>query len=105
MMSYVVSERTREFGIRLALGAPRGAVMTSVVRRAVMTAAVGAAIGLAIYWPASRWLATRLFEVSAVDPLTLSAAVVLLLAIAIAAAFLPARRATRVDPVSALRAD
>ena len=104
-MSYVVSERTREFGIRLALGAPVGTVMTSVVRRAVWTTALGAAMGLAIYWPSSRWLETRLFEISAVDPATLAAAAAVLLGAAILAAWLPARRATRVDPVSALRAE
>ena len=105
MMSYVVTERTREFGIRLALGAPLGAVMTSVVRRAVWTTVLGAAMGLAIYWPSSRWLETRLFEISAVDPATLAAAAAVLLGAAIVAAWLPARRATRIDPVSALRAE
>lgn len=105
MMSYVVSERTREFGIRLALGAPVRSVVGSVVRRAAITAAVGTTLGLAAYWPASTWLTARLFEISAVDPLTLTAAGVVLLIVAVAAASLPARRATRVDPVTALRAE
>jgi ABC-type antimicrobial peptide transport system permease subunit len=105
MMSYIVSERTREFGIRLALGAPARSVIASVVRRAAITAAIGTAVGLVAYWPASRWLAARLYEISAVDPLTLGAASAVLLAVAIAAASLPARRATRVDPVRALRAE
>lgn len=100
-----VQERTRELGIRMALGASRLAVGRDVLRRTVMTAAIGLAGGLAVYAWASRYIASQLFGVSALDPATVSTACGLLLVTALAAAWLPARRATRVDPTIALRAE
>jgi ABC-type antimicrobial peptide transport system permease subunit len=89
----------------MALGASRLAVGRDVLRRTVMTAAIGLAGGLAVYAWASRYIASQLFGVSALDPATVSTACGLLLVTALAAAWLPARRATRVDPTIALRAE
>jgi len=100
-----VQERTRELGIRMALGASRAAIGRDVLRRTVMTAAIGLAGGVALYVWASRFIESQLFGLSALDPATVSIACGLLLVTAVAAAWLPARRATRVDPTIALRAE
>jgi predicted lysophospholipase L1 biosynthesis ABC-type transport system permease subunit len=105
VMAFVVSERTREFGIRRALGASSGAVAVGVLRRVVATGAVGVAIGAGIAVAAGRLLRGWLYGVSPSDPLTMIAAAVVLMTVAIVAAAIPARRATRVDPVVALRAE
>jgi putative ABC transport system permease protein len=105
VVSHAVYERTREFGIRVALGATRGAIVANVVRRISLTSAAGMLAGLGLFAVASRWLASRVYGVSALDPLTIAAAMGVLLATALAAAWLPARRAGAVDPTIALRVE
>jgi putative ABC transport system permease protein len=105
VISASVSERMREIGIRSALGAAPGAVVRSVVARALTLTVSGAAIGLAGAYAASRLLATMLFDTSRADPVTYAGVVGLLTAVAVVAAWAPARRAAGVDPTIALRAD
>ena len=105
VIAVATAGRTREFGLRLALGARPGAVVGMVVRDALGLAAAGVALGaLAALWT-SRFLASLLFEVAPADPLTLAAVSLLLLAAAGSAAWLPARRAARVNPLAALRTE
>lgn len=104
VLSYVVGQRRGEMGIRLALGASGRQVTRLVVWESARLAALGIAIGLAGALAATRAMRSLLFDVSPTDPLTLGAVAALLLAIAMVAAWLPARRAGRVDPVEALRA-
>ena len=103
VLSYSVQQSTREIGIRMALGARRETVVRMVVARAARLALAGVAVGLALAWFATRALASLLHEVSATDPATFAAMAVLLLGAALLAGYLPARRATAVDPVTALR--
>jgi putative ABC transport system permease protein len=105
VMSYLVSQRTQEMGIRLALGAPHSGVIGLVVGRAARLAAIGGIIGVIAAFFATRSLGALLYGVSASDPLTFVTVPLLFLVVALAASYAPARRATRVDPVSALRAD
>jgi putative ABC transport system permease protein len=98
-----VHERTREFGIRVALGASRPAIFTHVLGRVAVTTLLGLGGGIALCAGAERGLASRLFGIPALDPVTIAAASTLLLAATLAAAWLPARTATRVDPSLALR--
>jgi putative ABC transport system permease protein len=105
VMAALVRDRTREFGIRMALGATPGRVRAEVVRRAGAIAGVGAVVGLVAALMASRLLTALLFQVSPTDPVALGAASLVLLGVATAAAYLPARRATSIDPVQALRTD
>lgn len=103
VMSYAVTQRTQEIGIRVALGASRANIFRLVVRDAVLLLGVGIAIGLvgALYLP--RFLSTQLFQVGATDPMIFVSVPAILAAIGLAASLLPARRATSVDPVVALR--
>ena len=105
VISGSVTERMREIGIRTALGATPGAIITQVVGRGVVLVLVGAAIGLAGSAAATRLLASMLFSVSRADPLTYAGVLALLIAVAISAAWLPAKRAAGVDPTIALRAE
>jgi putative ABC transport system permease protein len=105
VISHTVAERTREFGIRIALGAPGGSVSRGVLGGVAVLAVIGLACGLALFAAASRLLESRIYGVSAMDPPTLAGVTVLLAAAALAGAWLPARRATMVDPVVALRAE
>jgi predicted permease len=105
VVSYSVSERRREIGIRLALGAQPRQVTGLFVRNGVAVACIGAACGLAGALALSRLMRSLLFEVSPADPLTYVAALVGLVSAAAIASYLPARRATRVDPVESLRAE
>ncbi len=105
VMATAVREQTREIGIRVALGATPSMVRDAVLRRALVVAGLGAAIGLVITLGATRLLRSLLFDVSPTDPLTLGLASLVLLFVAVAAALLPARRATRIDPAQALRAE
>jgi hypothetical protein len=105
VVAYTVSERTREFGIKTALGASPADIARGVLGRVVVTCLAGAAAGLVIFAVASRVFASRLHGVSALDPATLTAGVLVLMVATLAAAWLPARRATRVDPVLVLRRD
>ena len=104
-MAYAVSRRTREMGVRMALGARAAEVRRHVIAGALRVTLVGTVIGLAAAVPATRLLRSQLFGVSPVDPATLVSVVVILAAASVAAAYLPARRATRVDPVIALRSE
>jgi putative ABC transport system permease protein len=103
VMSYLVGERTREIGIRIALGATRGSVFRLVLRRALWLAGAGAAIGIVGALVATRALRQWLYGVSATDPLTFVLVPALFLGVGVLASGAPAFRATRADPVSALR--
>ena len=103
VMAYAVRERTREIGIRMALGADAGDVRGMVLRQGLTLAVGGAVLGLAASVAATRWVSGLLYGVEPTDPLTLAGVTTLLLAVAWLACYLPARRATRVDPIVALR--
>ena len=103
VMAFAVASRTREFGLRMALGARAGDVLRLVLRQGMQAAAVGLAAGLAGAFFLTRFLATELHGVSARDPLAFAAGATFLALVALAAAWLPARRATHVDPMEALR--
>ncbi len=105
VISYLVSQRTREIGIRIALGAQPRDVRRVVMGRAITLTTVGLAIGLTAAWLLSSSLTKVLFEISPTDPLTLFVSATLLLAIATLASYLPARRATRIDPMIACRTE
>ncbi|MGH7717882.1 MAG: FtsX-like permease family protein, partial [Gemmatimonadaceae bacterium] len=100
---YGVGQRTREIGLRMALGARQSDVLRMILRQGMLLAAAGLALGVAGALVLSSLLERQLFEVSAADPLTYAAIAALLLGTALLASWLPARRATRVDPVGALR--
>ena len=103
IMAYFVSQRTREIGIRMALGAPRGRVLGMVLGRGMLLAGIGIALGLGAAWFATQLLASMLYGVPAHDPWTFSAVAAMLVGVAAMACFLPARRASLVDPMVALR--
>lgn len=105
VISYSVSQRTREIGIRLALGAPLQGVTELFVRHGLMMSFTGAICGLALAFAFTRLMKSLLFEVSPADPLTYIAASVTLILAVVFGSYLPARKATRVDPVEALRAE
>ena len=103
VVSFTVAQRVAEIGVRIALGASRRDVVALIVRGSLYPVCAGAAIGLAALIPLSRLLKSYLFEVSPADPVSLAAATALLVAAAVAAAYVPARRATAIDPLVALR--
>jgi predicted permease len=105
LLAYVVSQRTREMGVRFALGASRGNVITLVMRQAGILVVTGVVIGLALAWLAGKLVRTFLYGVSPHDGWTLAAVAIVLTTAGAAAAWLPATRAARVDPVEALRAE
>jgi putative ABC transport system permease protein len=105
VIAYLVSERTREVGIRMALGAGRGEVVALVLRHAMKLASIGIVIGVSAAFGLTRLMTTLLFEVRPGDPITFVAVSATLLLVALAASWLPARRASRVDPVEALRSE
>jgi predicted permease len=105
VLAFSVSQRTNELGIRLALGAEHGTILRMILGEGAAMALVGLAIGGAASVPLSGLLSGFLFGVEPADPPTIAASAVLLVAVALVAAWLPARRATAVDPISALRAD
>jgi predicted lysophospholipase L1 biosynthesis ABC-type transport system permease subunit len=105
VMSYLVTQRTREIGVRLALGAAPGRVMNEVIGRGVVHIAAGVAIGLAAAWPLASLVEAFLFQVRPHDPAVYGGAAALLVVCGVIAAFVPARRAARVDPIIALRVE
>jgi putative ABC transport system permease protein len=105
VISYAVAQRTRELGVRLALGASRRQVLRLVLRQGASLALVGVAIGLAAAFALTRVVASLLYEVPALDPVTFVVVPLVLGAAAVLASLAPARRATRVDPLIAMRAD
>jgi putative ABC transport system permease protein len=105
VLAYAVGRRTREIGVRVALGAPAGKVRALVIRQGLVLVGAGLALGTAVALWGGRFLDGLLYEVAAGDPSVLGAVAILLLAVALAAAWIPALRATRVDPAEALRFD
>jgi len=103
LLSYDVARRTREIGIRMALGAKAQDVLRMVIRDGIVLAAVGTVIGVGVALGVTWFLESLLYDVRPADPITLAGVAVLLAAVAVLACYLPARRATRVDPLVALR--
>ncbi len=104
VIAYFVSQRTQEIGVRLALGASSADVLTLVIRQALRPVLTGVAVGIVLSLAGTRLLANQLFGITPHDPLTFVGVTLLLVTVALAAALLPARRATRVDPTRALNA-
>jgi len=105
VISYSVAQRTQEIGVRMALGAAQGDVLRLILREGTGLAVAGVALGVAGAYLATRFIGSWLFGIDQNDPLTIAVMALSLVAIAVAASYLPARRATRVDPLVAMRAD
>jgi len=105
VISYSIAQRTREIGIRIALGSPHDKVRGLFVRNGLILSGIGVICGVAVAVPLARLMSALLFEVSPLDPYTYLAVAAVLLAAAMAASYVPARRATRIDPIEALRAE
>ena len=105
VISYIVSQRTPEIGVRLALGAQPGDVRRMVLRQGLGVALVGVVVGLGVAAVATRVMGSLLFEVSTHDPVTFGAAALALTAVSALATYLPARRAAAIDPLEAIRAE
>ena len=104
VMSYAVAQQTREIGIRMALGADRDSVIRMVLRQASTVIGIGLVVGVAAAAATGRALSGLLFNLTPTDPMTLGIVAVIVAAVALLACYLPARRATRIDPIQALRA-
>ena len=105
LVAYGVTERTQELGVRLALGARRGQILGLVFKDAARLVGVGALLGVPAAWAASRWVRSLLFGVTPGDSVTVGVALAVLVTAALVAAYVPARRAARTDPLVALRHD
>jgi ABC-type antimicrobial peptide transport system permease subunit len=105
VLAYSVAQRTQEIGVRIALGATRGQILKLVLGQGFVTVSIGIAIGLAASFWLTRTMSSMLFEISPNDPLTMVGIAVLLTLVALVASYIPARRATRVDPMIALRCE
>jgi predicted permease len=105
VISYGVTQRTREIGIRMALGAQPAGLQRMFVQQGLLLATIGASVGLAAAAALTHWMASLLFRTTALDPLTFAAVAVLLILAAALASYLPSRRASMVDPIEALRTD
>ena len=105
VVSYSVAERGHDFGIRMALGAEKGAVLRQVLRQGLTLGLIGIGFGIAAGFGLTRFLGNLLFEVQPQDPLTFLAVSLVMLAIALVSCYVPARRATSVDPVNVLRTE
>jgi ABC-type antimicrobial peptide transport system permease subunit len=105
VLSYDVSQRTREIGIRGAIGASHGQIIGLILRQGLWKTGVGLAAGLVGAFFLSRYLSSLLFEVTSADPASYCAVLLLLTGVALLACWLPARRAAKVDPIIALRAE
>jgi ABC-type antimicrobial peptide transport system permease subunit len=103
VLAYTVAQRTREFGLRMALGADGGRVRGMVMKQVGVMALVGGAIGLAIAIAVGRMAESLLFQMKGYDPLVIGASVVALAFVAMGAGFIPALRASKIDPMNALR--
>ena len=105
VIAYSVSQRTQEIGVRMAVGADRRSVMLLVIREGLVMALAGVAIGVGLALAAAGRMSELLVDVTARDPIAFAGAATLLVGVAVAASYIPARRATKVDPLTALRAE
>jgi putative ABC transport system permease protein len=103
VIAYDVKRRTREIGVRMALGARPREVLGLFLKQSILLILIGSVVGLALALAATRLLASYLFGVRPFDPATFAAATIFLLAVALLASYLPSRKAARVDPMTALR--